>query len=99
MNLTNEMKYTDEQIMIRAMPCPDCFAKPRELCRRKPNKDGIIRNHEDRQLLFHKFIQSAKTHGSVDLFGCKMFAVTNWKRKEVEQEKFKQRELKKNGLV
>jgi len=28
-----------------------------------------------------------------------MFAVTNWKRKEVEQEKFKQRELKKNGLV
>lgn len=85
MNKTNEMEYTEEQIMIRAMPCPDCFAKPRELCRRKLNKNGIIRNHESRQWLFHKFIQSAKTHGFVDLFGRESFVVTKWKQKELEQ--------------
>lgn len=49
--------YTDEQIMIRAMPCPKCFAKPRQLCKRKPNKNGIIRNHEERMLLFHDHVK------------------------------------------
>jgi hypothetical protein len=49
--------YTDEQIMIRAMPCPKCFAQPRELCKRKPQKNGIVRNHHDRQKLFHDHIK------------------------------------------
>lgn len=48
--------YTDEQIMIRAMPCPKCFAQPRELCKRKPQKNGIVRNHHERQKLFHDHI-------------------------------------------
>jgi hypothetical protein len=48
--------YTDEQIMIRAMPCPKCFARPRELCNRKPQENGIVRNHRERMELFHEHV-------------------------------------------
>jgi hypothetical protein len=30
--------YTDEQIMIRAMPCPECFAQPREYVKENHKK-------------------------------------------------------------
>lgn len=50
--------YTDEMIMIRAMPCPKCGARPREHCKRKPNKDGRIKNHEQRMWYWHQFIKS-----------------------------------------
>jgi hypothetical protein len=49
--------YTEEKIMIRAMPCPKCGAKPREHCKRPPREDGLIRNHNERMLLWHKFIK------------------------------------------
>tara|TARA_Y100001938_G_C8085054_1_gene431450 strand:+ start:945 stop:1223 length:279 start_codon:yes stop_codon:yes gene_type:complete len=52
-----EIRYTDEQIMIRAMPCPKCFAQPRELCKRKPTANGIVRNHEERMHLFHDHVK------------------------------------------
>ena len=52
-----EAKYTEEQIMIRAMPCPDCNAKPRQLCDRRPKQNGLILNHQARQLYFHEFIK------------------------------------------
>tara|TARA_A100001201_G_C3998003_1_gene173653 strand:+ start:445 stop:696 length:252 start_codon:yes stop_codon:yes gene_type:complete len=48
--------YTDEQIMIRAMPCPKCFAQPRELCNRKAQENGIVRNHRERMELFHDHV-------------------------------------------
>tara|TARA_B100001059_G_C17819925_1_gene577603 strand:- start:1597 stop:1869 length:273 start_codon:yes stop_codon:yes gene_type:complete len=54
--MTHKFKYTDEQIMIRAMPCPKCFAKPRELCKRKPKANGMVRNHEERMFLFHDHV-------------------------------------------
>lgn len=54
--MKNSLNYTDEQIMIRAMPCPECFAKPREFCKRKPDKNGMIRNHHERQKLFHRHV-------------------------------------------
>mgnify|MGYP003682004381 CR=1 FL=1 len=63
----SEFKYTDEQIMIRAMPCPNCYAKPRQLCDRRPNKNGMIINHQDRQLLFHDFIKSIAATGFVEV--------------------------------
>tara|TARA_B100000963_G_scaffold212481_1_gene185148 strand:+ start:523 stop:753 length:231 start_codon:yes stop_codon:yes gene_type:complete len=50
--------YTEEQIMIRAMPCPKCFAQPRELCDRKPQENGIVRNHRERMELFHKHVST-----------------------------------------
>jgi hypothetical protein len=49
-------QYTEEQIMIRAMPCPKCFAQPRELCNRKPQENGIVRNHRERMELFHEHV-------------------------------------------
>ena len=39
--------YTEEQIMIRSMPCPECGAKPRQHCFRKPKQNGLIINHQD----------------------------------------------------
>jgi hypothetical protein len=54
--------YTEEQIMIRAMPCPYCFAQPRELCDRKPQENGIVRNHRERMELFHKHVSNV-TYG------------------------------------
>ena len=78
----NKLYYTEEQIMIRAMPCPDCFAKPREHCKRKPRQNGLIRNHQDRQILFHEFIKSAKNYGAVDLHGHNSWAVTEREFKE-----------------
>lgn len=59
--------YTEEQIMIRAMPCPNCFAKPRNHCKRKPREDGGIKNHQERQWLWHDFIKSSVKTGLVKL--------------------------------
>jgi len=59
-----EIRYTDEQIMIRAMPCPTCFAKPRELCKRKPKANGMVRSHEERMLLFHDHVMEC-SHGKM----------------------------------
>jgi hypothetical protein len=51
--------YTEEMIMIRAMPCPSCGALPRQHCERPPNPHtGRIKNHAERQMLFHKFIKN-----------------------------------------
>tara|TARA_B100000963_G_scaffold273400_1_gene241598 strand:+ start:8358 stop:8597 length:240 start_codon:yes stop_codon:yes gene_type:complete len=52
--------YTDEQIMIRAMPCPKCGALPRQHCYRKPSKDGRIKNHNERQLVWHEHVKMCK---------------------------------------
>jgi len=57
--------YTEEQIMIRSMPCPTCFAKPRHHCKRKPREDGKIKNHQERQWLWHDFVKSSKKTGLV----------------------------------
>jgi hypothetical protein len=59
--------YTEEQIMIRSMPCPTCFAKPRHHCKRKPREDGGIKNHQERQWLWHDFVKSCKKTGLVQL--------------------------------
>lgn len=55
-------RYTDEQIMIRAMPCPTCGAKPRQHCKRKPAESGIIKNHQHRQLYWHQFAKRASSN-------------------------------------
>jgi len=50
--------YSEEQIFIRAMPCPKCGAKPREHCNRKPKEDGTIKNHQERMWAWHQFAKS-----------------------------------------
>lgn len=51
--------YSEEQIFIRAMPCPKCGAKPREHCNRKPKEDGTIKNHQERMWAWHQFAKGA----------------------------------------
>jgi hypothetical protein len=65
-----EYPYTEEQVMIRAMPCPECGADPRKFCKRKPNQNGRIRSHEARMLLWHEFVKSAVATKQVDLWQC-----------------------------
>lgn len=60
--------YTEEQIMIRSMPCPECGARPRQHCFRKPKQNGLIINHQDRQMLWHDFVKSVNAQGRVDLY-------------------------------
>ena len=60
--------YTEEQIMIRAMPCPRCGAAPRFHCNRKPAKNGLIKNHQARQFLWHDFVKSAAETKQVSVF-------------------------------
>ncbi len=60
-------EYTEEQIMIRSMPCPTCFAKPRQHCKRPPKEDGKIINHKERQWLWHDFVRSCVKTGIVQL--------------------------------
>jgi hypothetical protein len=53
--------YSEEQILIRAMPCPKCGVKPREHCKRKPHPEtGKIKNHQERQMLWHQFVKSVQ---------------------------------------
>ena len=52
--------YTEEQILIRSMPCPKCGALPRQHCHRKPSKDGRIKNHNERQLVWHEHVKICK---------------------------------------
>jgi hypothetical protein len=72
----------EERIMIRAMPCPECFAKPREFCTKYPNEKGEIGNHRSRKYLFQAFVDSAESTGSVDLYGCKSYFVTKAAKEE-----------------
>lgn len=58
-------QYSEEQIFIRAMPCPKCGAAPREHCNRKPKDNGMIKNHQERLWEWHKFVQSKRTESSV----------------------------------
>lgn len=51
--------YTEEQIMIRAMPCPKCGVKPRIHCKRNPHPEtNKIKNHQERQMLWHQFVKN-----------------------------------------
>lgn len=50
-------QYSDEQIFIRAMPCPKCGAAPREHCYRKREQNGMIKNHQERMWEWHKFVK------------------------------------------
>jgi hypothetical protein len=67
--------YTEEQIFIRAMPCPKCGAMPREHCIRKVKDDGTIKNHQERMWLWHDFVKSTKALKRVDLYGMTSFYV------------------------
>lgn len=58
--MTNSPNYTEEQILIRSMPCPKCGALPRHHCNRKPSEDGKIKNHNERQLFWHKHVKICK---------------------------------------
>jgi len=53
-------KYSEEQIFIRAMPCPKCGAAPREHCNRKPLENGMIKNHQERLWAWHQFVKSQR---------------------------------------
>ena len=75
--------YTDEQIMIRAMPCPVCFAAPRQLCDRRPQKNGIVRNHYERMELFHKHVTQV-SYGRM-YFDCHCIATTQEAADEFER--------------
>lgn len=67
--------YTEEQILIRAMPCPECGAEPRKHCKRKPSQNGRIRSHESRMLLWHEFVKSANATKQVDLYQSQSFFI------------------------
>ena len=60
--------YTDKQIMIRAMPCPDCSAKPMDHCNSFPDeKSGFIKNHEKRVELFDQFLKLSELRGHITI--------------------------------
>ena len=50
-------QYSEEQIFIRAMPCPRCGAAPREHFKRKPRDNGMIKNHQERLWEWHQFVK------------------------------------------
>ena len=86
--LKNEqvLRYSDEQLMIRAMPCPICYAKPRKFCKREPNKNGIIKSHKERQFLFNEFVKSSHEIGGVFLYNREMHLTTKWAKDEYDKE-------------
>lgn len=67
--------YTEEMIMIRAMPCPKCGVMPRDPCNRKPKENGLIANHQERMWLWHDFVKSAKLLKRLDLYGMQSFFI------------------------
>ena len=67
--------YSEEKIMIRAMPCPKCGVMPREHCKRKPDENGVIKNHQERMWLWHNFVKSAKLSKQVDLYQTQSFFI------------------------
>ena len=80
------LRYSDEQLMNRAMPCPVRYAKPRKFCKREPNKNGIIKNHKERQILFNEFIKSSNEVGGIHLHGRELHLTTKWAKKYYDKE-------------
>jgi len=55
------LEYSEEQILIRSVPCPSCGAQPRQFCFRPPKKTtGKISSHNERMLLWHKVVNRWK---------------------------------------
>jgi hypothetical protein len=67
--------YSEEQTFIRAMPCPKSGAMPRKHCNRKPNENGVIKNHQERMWLWHNFVSSVKASKQVDLYQTRSFLI------------------------